>query len=130
MIKLAPIVKKILYEAKRRSGTYTYTFEFDDLHIPSLCRLSDIVEIELNVNYNYHAGSPGTHEDPPESPEVDISDWDTESVIVIDEAGRKRSVDLGFLHPMAKKALYAVIENQLEKNDDSIKRSIMNGGVE
>lgn len=127
MIKLAEIVRKILEEAKHGSGTYTYTFELDNIHIPSMCRLDDQVEVELNINYNYYAGSIGTREDPPKSSEMDISDWDIEDIIIHDKLGNKRGVDLRFLHPMAKKILFEAIEAELEKNHDDIEKQIVSG---
>ena len=127
MIKLASIVKEILDEAKRGSGTYTYNFEFDDTHIPALVRPNESVEIELNINYNYYIGKPGTHEDPPESDVVEISDWDIEDIIIRSIGGEHREVDLRFIHPQAKKALYSIIEANLEKNGKDIESKIMNG---
>ena len=127
MIKLASIVKEILGESKRGSGTYTYTFQFDDKHIPALIQSNESVEVELNINYNYYIGKPGTHEDPPESDEVDISDWDIEDIIIRSPTGKRREVNLRFIHQQAKKTLYTIIEEELEKNIKDIESKIMNG---
>ena len=129
MIKLAPMVRRVLKEAKRGSGTYEYSFELDDdIHIPALVLPSESMEITVLINYNYYIGRAGRSlEDPPESDDVDISDWDVDEITITTGNGERRHVNLRFLHPLAKKALYVLIEKQLKKNNSDIESSIMNG---
>ena len=126
MIKLMPIVKKILNES-RYSGTHEYTFEIDNQNIPVLCQKTDVVEIIVKINYEYSPGYRRSRSDPSENPEVDIDEWDIKSIVVISEDGKKHLIDLRFLHFIPKKILYTIIEKHLEKNKNDIENEIMNG---
>ena len=127
MIKLKSILNEIFEKPKLneiQSGTYEYTAEFDGQEILAFSRETDLIEVTMDIEYSIIPGSPGTREEPPEGPSVEILEWEITSIRIYDGDGKEREIDVRFLHPLQEKIIKKLVDEHVNKNSRRIEDGI------
>lgn len=130
MIKLKSILSEVFEEARKKgrsSNTYEYTAEFDGQFIPGLARDTDVIEVGVEIPYNFDPGERATRWSPGEGASVELEEPVIASITIRPETGQETEVDVRFLHPQQKNALYKLVSDEIDRNSRDIESTILDG---
>lgn len=123
MIKLKDILKEINLR-EDISGTFQYEIEFDGQDIAAFSKLTDLIEVTLDIEYSIVSGTRGSEDEPPEGPRVEILEYEISNIIIYGENGEEREIDIKFLHPIIEKHIKQLVDTWMRKYSTRVEDTI------
>lgn len=125
MIKLKDIWIDLIKEGAS-SDHFTEMYDFTGIHIPALVQPSDVLEIFVEIDYDYEPGVPPSyHDHSGEEERFMITGWNIIGVKITPKKGKPREItDLDLLHKETKKTLKSLVKNQIETHAGSYRNKI------
>jgi hypothetical protein len=123
-----------LNENMKNTDYTDYTIEIEgDVTIDGICTSEDLLSVELDIEYEYDAGSPeigryGPPEDAEQgyAPSVSIGDWRIKRASIQTPSGETPDINLNTLTPIQSKQLNAAVDKYVESKRSNIEDEILN----
>ena len=115
----------------KRRQTIDWEMEIDGLHIPGICLPQDMLEINVDIDYNYTPKIPSRgmfgrpeNASPAENAEVELLDHEVKTITCKSENGKERKIYYDYLIRQQQEIIDEAIDEMTLEQEDDIEEKI------